>query len=179
MLDLQQLLSFYPERLHPFRTNILRECLPFKILESLGSSPLAAPLVFMGGTCIHLVHGNPRFSEDLNFDNRGLSAGDFDQLSQSVAGDLAAEGHSVELKSSQSGSFRAFLRFTNILQESGLTGHREEKLDIESEEELNRRLLARCEDLDFRQLARDIEPFIFNLDDTKKVLLFREFVETL
>lgn len=35
------------------------------------------------------------------------------------------------------------------------------------------------EDLDFRQLARDIEPFIFSRDDTKKVLLFREFVETL
>lgn len=256
MLDLQQLLSFYPERLHPFRTNILREYLQFKILESLGSSPLAAPLVFMGGTCIHLVHGNPRFSEDLDFDNRGLSAGDFDQLSQSVADDLAAEGYSVELKTSQSGAFHAFFRFTHILQESGLTGHREEKLliridtepqrfdylhddhilnrfdvfqrikvvpadillaqkldcifsrnrpmgrdffdtvflmgktrpsfeylkqklDIDSEAELNRRLLARCVDLDFRQLARDIEPFIFSRDDTKKVLLFREFVETL
>ncbi|MGI4871815.1 MAG: nucleotidyl transferase AbiEii/AbiGii toxin family protein [Janthinobacterium lividum] len=30
------------------------------------------PLLFPGGTCLRIVHGNQRFSEDLDFDNSGL-----------------------------------------------------------------------------------------------------------
>ncbi len=257
MLDLEQILSFYPEPLRPFRVNILREYLQHKVLESLGSSPLAASLVFMGGTCIHLVHGNPRFSEDLDFDNRGISWADFEKLSRSIADDLGREGYAVELKTSRAGAFHASLRFTSVLQESGLSGHREAKLLIRLDTEpqgyenyehqffllnrfdvfqrlrvvpadlllaqkldcifsrkrpmgrdffdtvflmgktgpdfaylelklgigdmaeLKKQLLARCGGLDFRRLARDIEPFIFDADDTKKVLLFPDFAESL
>lgn len=33
------------------------------------------------------------------------------------------------------------------------------------------------EDLDFEELARDTEPFLFDPRDKRKVLLFREFLE--
>ncbi len=84
MLDLEQIQSFFPEEIRPFRSNILREYLQYKILESVSRSKHCSLLSFMGGTCIHLVHGSPRFSEDLDFDNRGLSSVQFRELATSA-----------------------------------------------------------------------------------------------
>jgi len=255
MLELSQILSFYPEHLRPFQANLLREYLQYKILEAIYDSPQGAELSFMGGTCIHIIHGNPRFSEDLDFDNLGLSREAFEGLSQSVFMALEREGYTVELKTTMGNAFRARYRFENILFESGLTGHRgeklliqvdtepqhfphapepfilnkfdvflrinavpvdillaqkllciftrkramgrdffdavylfgktgpnlkylEQKLEIESMAELKVKLLSRCEELDFELLAKDVEPFIFDKKDVKKVRLFPEFVES-
>lgn len=71
MLELSQIESFYPESLRPFKKNLLREYLQYKILEIIFLSEFAQGLSFMGGSAIHIVHGLPRFSEDLDFDNRG------------------------------------------------------------------------------------------------------------
>ena len=81
MLELKEIESFYPEYLRPFKGNILREYLQYKILESVYSSEFGRNLVFMGGTAIHIAHGLPRFSEDLDFDNRGLDQKGFEALS--------------------------------------------------------------------------------------------------
>lgn len=47
----------------------LREVLHVAVLDALVASRRWAPgeLVFQGGTALHLVHGSPRFSEDLDF----------------------------------------------------------------------------------------------------------------
>ena len=84
MLDFRQIESFYPEQIRPFKKNLLREYLQYKILEAIFESPLADKLTFMGGTCIHIVHGSPRFSEDLDFDNPGIGRHDFQALYQRV-----------------------------------------------------------------------------------------------
>jgi len=138
MLDLSQIQTFFPEEVRPFRSNMLREYLQYKILESVFRSPHGAGLAFMGGTCIHIVHGSPRFSEDLDFDNTALSAEDFEALAGTVRGDLELEGYSVELKTSLAGAFRAFFRFPALLFESGLTGHKEQKLLIQLDTEPQR-----------------------------------------
>ena len=39
-------------------------------------------------------------------------------------------------------------------------------------------LLEQTADLDFNDLAQDIEPFLINSDDSKKVKLFREYVNS-
>jgi predicted nucleotidyltransferase component of viral defense system len=85
----------------------------------------------MGGTCIHIIHGSPRFSEDLDFDNTDISADEFSELAGTVKRDLELEGYTVELKTTFKGAFHAFFRFPAILHESGITGHREQKLLIE------------------------------------------------
>ena len=72
MLDIEQIQSFYPQHIRPFKKNLLREYLQYKILEAIFESPLAEKLTFMGGTCIHIIHGSPRFSEDLDFDNSDI-----------------------------------------------------------------------------------------------------------
>ena len=92
MLDFRQIESFYPEHLRPFKKNLLREYLQYKILEAIFESPLADKLTFMGGTCIHIVHGSPRFSEDLDFDNPGIGRHDFEALSRKGKKDLGAAG---------------------------------------------------------------------------------------
>ena len=69
MLDLKQIESFFPENLKPFKRNLLREYLQYKILESVFDSRFGSRLSFMGGTATHIIHSNNRFSEDLDFDN--------------------------------------------------------------------------------------------------------------
>lgn len=55
----------------------------------------------------------------------------------------------------------------------------EEKMNIKDILELKKRLLAKCEDLNFKNLAKDIEPFLFNPDDAKKVLFFQDYIKNL
>jgi predicted nucleotidyltransferase component of viral defense system len=55
-------------------------------------------------------------------------------------------------------------------------GYLQSKADINHHADLKKRLLSRCEELDFEQLARDVEPFLTNPSDTKKVLLFSEYI---
>ena len=135
MLDIGQIESFYPEHLRPFRRNLLREYLQYKILEAIFESPLADRLTFMGGTCIHIVHGSPRFSEDLDFDNPGIDRHDFETLSQRVKRALELQGYTVELKNTYQEAFRASLRFPGLLYNSGISGHRDEKLLIQIDTE--------------------------------------------
>ncbi len=135
MLDIRQIQSFYPEHLWPFKKNLLREYLQYKILEAIFESPMADKLTFMGGTCIHIVHGSPRFSEGLDFDNPGISRHDFEALSQRVKRALELQGYTVELKNTYQDAFRASLRFPGLLHASGISGHQDEKLLIQIDTE--------------------------------------------
>lgn len=135
MLDINQIKSFYPKHLWPYKKNLLREYLQYKILEAIFESPMAEKLTFMGGTCIHMVHGSPRFSEDLDFDNPGIGRDDFEALSQKVKRILELQGYTVELKNTYQDAFRAYLRFPGLLYDSGISGHQDEKLLIQIDTE--------------------------------------------
>jgi hypothetical protein len=138
MLELEQIESFFPERLRHFKRNLLREYLQYKILDVVFRSPYGQKLVFMGGTAIHIVHGLPRFSEDLDFDNRGLRRADFSALVEDVARKFFLEGYAVETDTSFKGAFSAGIKFPELLFMLGLSGHKEEKflikLDAEPQE---------------------------------------------
>lgn len=56
-------------------------------------------------------------------------------------------------------------------------GYLRSKADINHQADLKKRLLSRCEELDFEKLSRDIEPFLTNPGDTKKILLFSEYIK--
>jgi len=254
MLDIKQIESFFPEHLWPFKKNLLREYLQYKILEAIFESPMADKLTFMGGTCIHMVHGSPRFSEDLDFDNPGISRRDFEALSHKVKRILELQGYTVELKNTYQDAFRAYLRFPGLLFDSGISGHRDEKLliqidtepqkikynpdkfilnkfdvfsrinivpagilaaqkifcifnrsrpmgrdffdvvfllgktevnfdyltrkmSIRNKTELRDRLLLRCAQLNFKRLAKDLEPFVYSKKEVNRVLMFPDFVQ--
>lgn len=254
MLDLKQIESFYPPPLRVFKRNLLREYLQYKILEIIFESKFANDLAFMGGTAIHILHGNPRFSEDLDFDNRGLKKEDFKRLTELVLKKLSNQGYNVSCRSTFHAAYRSAVRFEDIFFKNNLSPHAGEKmliqldmepqrydylqepsilnkfdvflrihavpvdillaqkiyaifnrrralgrdffdavflfsktrphggylkakLRIDNSADLKERLLARCRALNFKQLARDVEAFLFSPEDVKKVLYFQEFVE--
>jgi predicted nucleotidyltransferase component of viral defense system len=55
----------------------------------------------------------------------------------------------------------------------------EKKLDIKNGKELKETLLAKTVDFDFNDLANDVEPYLINPKDKKKVQLFREYITSL
>jgi predicted nucleotidyltransferase component of viral defense system len=255
MLDIKQIQSFYPEYLRPYQRNLLREYLQFKILETIYDTRLGQNLIFMGGTAIHLVHGNTRFSEDLDFDNRGLKESDFDSLIATVKMSLARMGYKLDYRNVYRNAFRSYLKFSDILFELKISGHKQEmlniqidtepqkfeydpdkfiinkfdvfqrisvvpsdillaqkiycifsrprsmgrdfydsvflmgktkpnmdylreKMGIKNSKELKSRLMTKCKDINFAKLAKDIEPFLYDPRETKKVLHFFEFIQS-
>jgi len=254
MLDIKQIEAFYPKNLRSFKQNILREYFQYKILEIIFDSEYGNKLAFMGGTCLRIVHALGRFSEDLDFDNLGMSQSDFGHLAEMIKKRLALEGYTVEIKNVFKGAFRSYIRISEVLFESGLSGHKkakiliqvdtekqsfhypsedrllnkfdiflrikavpidvllaqkiyaifnrpraigrdfydtvfllgrtkpdmkylEEKINIKRPRQLRERLLARCEQLNLKQLAGEVENFLIVPADIKKVLHFKDYIE--
>ncbi len=138
MLEIKQIESFYPEVLRGFKRNLLREYLQYKILEIIFESPFASSLSFMGGTAIRIIHGQSRFSEDLDFDNRGLNRSEFAALANFVKKKLSLQGYHMDSKNIFKGAFRSYLRIEDILFQNKLSSHREEKLMIQLDMEPQR-----------------------------------------
>lgn len=84
---------------------------------------------------MHIAHGTNRFSEDLDFDNRGVSQSDFRQLTQSIARILSLEGFIVETSVSFKAAYTANIKIIGILFKTGLSGHKEEKVLIKIDAE--------------------------------------------
>lgn len=136
MLRLQQLLTFYPKPQQRFGQFILREYLQHKILQIIFEIPeYAQKLCFLGGTCLRIVHGNTRFSEDLDFDNQGLTEEDFQAISGVVKKELGREGYQVEVNTVIKGAFHCYIRFPALLFNEGLSGHHEQKILIQLDAE--------------------------------------------
>jgi len=256
MLDFENILSEYPPELRGFRKFIFKEYLQYKILSIIFHHKLGRKLSFLGGTALRIVHGNRRFSEDLDFDNFGLKIADFEKIISAVKSELEKEGFLVETRIVSKGAFRCYVKFPEILQRHGLAIAKEEKiliqidtaahgvgyepdayllnkfdvfreirvtppdiilsqkffavfnrkralgrdffdivfllsktkpdfkylkrkLGISSTAELKKKLLQKCRRLDFKALARDVEPFLFDPDGKEKVLRFQKVIEGL
>ncbi len=135
MLNLSEILKAYPESLHIHRSFILREYLQYKILEILFESRYANKFCFLGGTCLRLVHNNPRFSEDLDFDNFQITEEEFSQVSVSIQTGLEKQGYQVEMKQIIRGAYHCHIRFPGLMFEQGLSGYREERILIQLDTE--------------------------------------------
>lgn len=257
MISLDQILSAYPENLRAFRESILKEYLQYKILSSIFNSEYAAKLVFLGGTALRIVHGSTRFSEDLDFDNLGLTGQEFTNLSTIIQRDLALEGLEVEVSTVTKNAYRIKIRIPKLLFDSGLSSmdthkiliqvdtvpqnfeyvpdkpllnkfdvftqinavpkdlllaqkiyaavnrkrtmgrdffdivflsgigakpnfaYLEKTIGVGNQEDLKKYLLEKTALLNFEDLAKDVEPLLFDPRDKKKVLLFREFIHLL
>jgi predicted nucleotidyltransferase component of viral defense system len=254
MLTLEQIQQQYPQNLRAFKRSLLREYLQYKILAIIFASQDAAKLSFLGGTALRIVYENSRFSEDIDFDNFGLTDVEFEQTAQKVKAGLEAEGFKVEIDFTGKESYRCNVRFPDVLFGVGLSRHRDEKILIQIDslahgfsyrperkilnrfdvfteifvteadlllsqkinvainrnrskrrdfydivfllsftklnyhylevklgiggpEKLRARLVELSSKLDFKELAEDVEPFLFNSSDSKKVKLFPEFIK--
>lgn len=131
MLDLQQIKNEYPEPLKGYERAIVREYLQYKILQAIFESKQASNLSFLGGTALRIVHGNNRFSEDIDLDNFGLSWQSFGELIQSVKLFLELEGFLVETSMVAKDAYHCDLRFPELLFEQGLSPLQQEKILIQ------------------------------------------------
>lgn len=135
MLTLSEIEKNYSENLRGFKRFILREYLQYKLLQILFDSEYANELCFLGGTCLRIVHGNNRFSEDLDFDNFAIAENTFEKVSGVLKKALEQEGYEVEMKTVFRGAYHCYIRFPEILYKEGLSGHREEKILIQLDTE--------------------------------------------
>jgi len=86
---------------------VLREYIQVLVLERLYAHPEGCSLIFKGGTCLHLLYGTPRFSEDLDF-SVNVPESDFINFIQRPFKALVQE-NSFEIKERKSLSGRTFL----------------------------------------------------------------------
>jgi predicted nucleotidyltransferase component of viral defense system len=149
MLNLKQIKSFYSKDLENKPRHLLREYLQYKILEIIYNSNFGSRLVFLGGTALRIVYSVPRFSEDLDFDNLGLSKEEFSNLSDLIKKELAKQGLKVEIKLTFKEAFRCYIKIPKLLNSFGLSSLPDEKIVIQ---------------VDAYPQRFDFSPNIFNLD---------------
>ncbi|MDM7993074.1 MAG: nucleotidyl transferase AbiEii/AbiGii toxin family protein [Candidatus Fermentibacter sp.] len=131
MLEPEIVYRAFPGSGPSHRRAILREYLQLKALDFIFGRLSASGLVFTGGTCIHIFHGSDRFSEDLDFDNRGLTGDLYADLAGAVAREFRLEGVACECTvKAPRGASTATLRFGDILQAWKLTPHKDEILRL-------------------------------------------------
>jgi predicted nucleotidyltransferase component of viral defense system len=254
MLTLEQIEQQYPEKLRQFKRSLLREYLQYKILDIIFASEYASKLSFLGGTALRIIYNNSRFSEDIDFDNFGLTAEQFSTVAQKVKAGLEAEGFTVEIDIVGKEAYRCNVRFPDILFGSGLSQHQSEKiliqidtlsqgfqyeperkglnkfdvfseifvtppalllsqkinaainrkrpkgrdfydivfllsftkpdykyleakLAIRGEDDLRSHLLLLSSQQDFKELAKDVQPFLFNSSDSRRVEGFSDYIQ--
>ena len=73
---------------------------------------------------------------------------------------------------------RDFFDVVFLLGKTGINfDYLNRKLSIQNNSELRDRLLVRCAQLDFRHLAKDLEPFVYSKKEVNRVLMFADFVQ--
>ena len=131
MLNLNQIEQYYSENLRAYRKNILREYLQYKLLEIIFDSKYANKLAFLGGTALRIIYGNPRFSEDLDFDNFGLSQENFSFLTNEIKNKLNKQGYKTEIRNIFKGAYRCYVKLPKVLFDNELSGIEGEKIMIQ------------------------------------------------
>lgn len=135
MITLDEIRSGYPLQLHDRISFLLREYLQYRMLQLIYRTEQSRKLVFLGGTCLRLLHGNQRFSEDIDFDNLGLDKDDFKRLAELVGEGLQREGYTVDVQVRSKTAFRCKVRFPGLLFQHGLSGHAEQSVLIQFDTE--------------------------------------------
>lgn len=130
MISLEEIKKNYP---YPagFDRSVLREYFQYKILDILFKNGLSEKLSFLGGTAIKICYDGRRFSEDLDFDNFGLTAEEFTDMSHKIEKSLRLEGFEVETRSSLKDVFRCYIKIPDILFQNQLSPNEDEKIMIQ------------------------------------------------
>lgn len=135
MIDLQEIKKQVEPEIQNFDRFVIREYLQHKILEIIYASDYGKMLIFMGGTCLRIVHGNKRFSEDLDFDNRGLTEEEWSSLTQIIRRELQIWGVEAEINEVKKNAWHIYIRFPKLQYDLSLSGYETEKILIQVDAE--------------------------------------------
>lgn len=126
--DLDDRLANETRRIH------LKEVLQSLVLDFIYNHPHYRDLNFYGGTCLHILYGLNRLSEDIDLDNSGgLDLDPFgDDLLDYFHQTWSIPEVSLRSQEGETGILRMTLRFP-VLYELGLSPHRVELLHLKVE----------------------------------------------
>ena len=139
MIGMEMVRGYFPA---PLRNNavfdklMLKEFIQLMILDFLSASQYARKLCFIGGTNLRLILGIDRFSEDIDFDCKGMNQEEFMKMTDDILAYLKANNFNVEPRdkvNTKLTTFRRNLFFPGLLIDLNLTGHREERFLIKIE----------------------------------------------
>ena len=110
MLTVEQISGHFPPPMRQRNPRgMLVEYLQYELLDSLFKNSAAAALSFIGGTAIRILHDSHRFSEDLDFDNFGLSFAQFEDLLKTVCRDMEYKGFLIEYRIVEKGAYHCYI----------------------------------------------------------------------
>lgn len=113
------------------KRGILREYLQVLFLSKFYRNSLAKKMVFVGGTSLRLLRNLNRFSEDLDFDNLGLTNKQITDLVNEAVRGIKKENIELELKLTIKGKKTYFeLKFPKLLFDLKISTNPREKLMI-------------------------------------------------
>lgn len=141
MIQINDLQNYYPPLVRDdpnFNRYMLKEYIQLLILDYLSATSWIRKITLIGGTCLRLLKGIDRFSEDLDFDCKDLSKEEFLRMTDDILQLLHRNGFNVEPRDKENRKLKAFRRniyFPGLLFDLGLTGHREERFLIKVESE--------------------------------------------
>jgi predicted nucleotidyltransferase component of viral defense system len=115
--------------------NIMREYLQARILAALQQAGAMIPLAFHGGTALRFLYAIARYSEDLDFAlEQPGNHYDFRAYLRTIQTEFHAEGYHIQLRvNDQKIVHSAFVRFIGLLNELGLSPHRDEVFSVKLE----------------------------------------------
>jgi predicted nucleotidyltransferase component of viral defense system len=110
MLTIEQISGHFPLPLRQRNPRgMLVEYLQYELLDSLFKNAAATDLSFIGGTAIRILHDSHRFSEDLDFDNFGLSFSHFEALLKTACRDMEYKGFLIEYRVVEKGAWHCYI----------------------------------------------------------------------
>jgi predicted nucleotidyltransferase component of viral defense system len=122
---------------------ILKEALQSIVLDFIYNHPVYRRLNFYGGTCLHVVYGMNRLSEDIDLDNSaGIDLSNIqDDLFAMFKNSLGYSDMITKLQRSDQGILRQTLKFP-VLNELGLSAYPNEALHLKVETSHHRQVAA-------------------------------------
>ncbi|MBW6441481.1 nucleotidyl transferase AbiEii/AbiGii toxin family protein [Patescibacteria group bacterium] len=131
--NFDQILQFAKQNSIPVdrKRGVIREYLQSKFISIFYSLSGSEKMSFVGGSSLRLLRNLNRFSEDLDFDNLGLSNKEVISLVTDVVNRFHKEGFNLELREQITEGKTYFdLRFPNLLKDLKISTDPREKLMI-------------------------------------------------
>ena len=143
---------------------LLKEVLQAYILDFLYNHPAYRHLNFYGGTCLHVIYGLNRLSEDLDFDN--IAEMDLAHLRDDLLGlfrkSLGYGPAEIGTQSAENGILRATVKLP-LLNELGLSPHRNAALHLKVEISHHKQM-AVLQNTPIYYMGRSFVPSHFSLE---------------
>ncbi|MDZ7636086.1 MAG: nucleotidyl transferase AbiEii/AbiGii toxin family protein [Bacteroidales bacterium] len=122
MIQIKDLQNYYPPLVRDdpnFKRYMLKEYIQLLILDYLSATAWIKKITLIGGTCLRLLKGIDRFSEDIDFDCKDLSKEEFLRMTDDIIRLLLRNGFNVEPRDKESTAKAAVGPFPGLLFDQG------------------------------------------------------------